>query len=82
METDEKTGEKKNRHADIENLGFVFDIDGYKIFHCGDTNPWNEKEYKTFNLQEEHIDLAFLERLFMVGKGQTGINIIEEYIQP
>ena len=57
-------------------------IGGYKIFHCGDTNPFNKTEYQTFNLQNEKIDLAFLERSFMAGEGQPAFPTIQNYIQP
>jgi len=82
METDPDTGERRNRHASIENLGFVLDVDGYKIFHSGDTNPFNETEYTTFALHKEQINLAFLERMFMAGEGQPGIQVIEDLIKP
>jgi L-ascorbate metabolism protein UlaG (beta-lactamase superfamily) len=81
MEEDSTSGEMKNRHRDIENLGFLFNIDGVKIFHCGDTNPLNQEEYSTYALHKDSIDLAFLERMF-VGRGAEGMAMINDYIQP
>ena len=81
MEEDTINGGKKNRHADIENLGYVFNINDTKIFHCGDTNPLNEKEYSTFSLVDEEIDIAFIERLFF-SKGAESIAILNKYIAP
>ncbi len=81
MEEDSITGEKINRHRNIENLGYLFTIDGITIFHCGDTNPLNEKEYSTFSLNNEEIDIAFLERLFYA-YGAKGMDIINKYIAP
>jgi len=81
MEEDSLTGTQVNRHRDIVNLGYLFDIEGFKAFHCGDTNPLNEKEYSTFALQHEAIDIAFLERMFVTGGGK-GMDIINKYIQP
>ena len=81
MEEDTINGGQINRHRDIENIGFVFDLNGKKIFHCGDTNPLNEKEYATFSLNDERLDLAFLERLFF-SKGELGQEIINKYIAP
>jgi len=81
MEEDTINGGKINRHRNIENLGFVLDIDGVKVFHCGDTNPLNEKEYSTFNLQDENIDIALVERLFFA-YGKASVDILNKYIAP
>jgi len=81
MEEDSATGTMRNRHQDIENLGYLINIDGIKVFHCGDSNPLNEKEYAGYALREENIDIAFLERLF-VAHGEKGMEIINKYIQP
>jgi len=81
MEEDPETGTKRNRHRDIENLGYLINIEGTKIFHCGDTNPLNEEEYKGYALQEESIDIAFLERMFFTS-GEKGRDIRNSYIQP
>ena len=81
-EQDEKTGEKINIHRNTENIGFLFKADGIKIFHCGDSNPMNDEEYKNFNLANEQINIAFLERLFMYHITAKGIEIIENYINP
>jgi len=81
MEEDPNTGAMRNRHRDVENLGYLLDIDGLRIFHCGDTNPLNDEEYKGYALQEESIDIAFLERMF-VAYGKEGTDIINNYIQP
>ena len=77
---DDKTGLKVNKHRNIENTGFLFKIDGMMVFHCGDTNPWNEEEYKIFNLKAEQIDIALLERMFMRDSKTKGI--INHYINP
>jgi len=81
MEEDSITGKKINRHRNVENLGYLFTVDGITMFHCGDTNPLNEKEYSTFSLNKEEIDVAFLERLFYA-RGAEGMDIINNYITP
>jgi L-ascorbate metabolism protein UlaG (beta-lactamase superfamily) len=81
MEEDSSTGNMANRHRNIENLGYLFNIEETKLFHCGDTNPLNEKEYSTFLLNEEKIDIALLERLFY-SHGEKGVEIINKYINP
>lgn len=81
-EKDEKTGEKINLHQNTENIGIVIRTNGVKFFHCGDSNPMDEKEFKNFNLKKDEINIAFLERLFMYHITAKGIEIIENYIQP
>ncbi|MFC2096892.1 MBL fold metallo-hydrolase [Bacteroidota bacterium] len=80
MEKD-STGKEINRHRNIENLGYLFNIEETKLFHCGDTNPLNEKEYSTFSLIDEEIDIAFLERIFFA-RGKKGQDILNNYISP
>jgi len=81
IETDSLTGEQTNRHRDVENVGFLFNINGKKFFHCGDTNPANRKEYETFALNQENIDVAFIERLFFAYGDET-IGTLNNYISP
>lgn len=76
---DAKTGNMINKHQNIDNLGYVFNMNGVKIFHCGDTNPLNEEEYVTFSLNKEEIDVALLERLFYAYEKEE---IINKYIKP
>lgn len=81
FDTDPKTGEKKNRHQNIQNLGFLFNIDGVKIFHAGDSNPYGIKDYEHFRLDKENIDIAFLSRGFMWKTDFPGIDILRNYIK-
>ncbi len=81
MEKDSITGVEINRHRNVENIGYLFNINGVKIFHCGDTNPFNEKEYTTYSLNSEEVDIAFLERMFF-SAGETGVKIINDDIMP
>lgn len=81
MIEDTATREMLSKHRNVENLGFVFIVNGTKLFHCGDTNPLNEKEYATFALVEDEIDIAFIERLFF-SKGKKSIEILNTYIAP
>jgi L-ascorbate metabolism protein UlaG (beta-lactamase superfamily) len=47
----------------IQHLGFLFSIDGLKMFHPGDTAN-DLQAYQTLNLAEEHIDIAFCPQWF------------------
>ncbi len=82
MEKDSVTGLEVNLHRNVENLGFLLDIDGNRVFHCGDINPWNEEQLKKFNLSDENIDIAFLERLYLTNREGKGIDLINKYIKP
>ena len=79
---DPETGEMVNMHQDVENLGYLFDINGTKIFHCGDTNPLNEEEYLTFQLNKEDIDIAFVERLFFALYREKDLEMINKFLNP
>jgi L-ascorbate metabolism protein UlaG (beta-lactamase superfamily) len=45
----------------IENVGYLIDIDGNKVFHTGDNNGSETVEYSKLQLQKEQIDLALLD---------------------
>mgnify|MGYP006278793741 CR=1 FL=1 len=80
-EENPQTGQEFNRHENVQNLGFLLDINGIKIFHCGDSSPRWINEYQHFRIDRENIDIAFLDRAFIVKKGQ-GLDIIKKYINP
>ena len=82
MREDPETGKMINRHQDVENLGYLFSINDTKIFHCGDTNPLNEKEYNTFLLDKEEIDIAFVERLFFAFYREKDFEMIDKFFSP
>jgi L-ascorbate metabolism protein UlaG (beta-lactamase superfamily) len=77
-----ETGERINRHRNVENLGFLFNINGVKIFHCGDSDPSCISDYENFCLDKENIDIAFLGRGFIWSSDCDGIDIIRDYINP
>jgi len=79
---DSETGKRIDRHENVQNLGFLFTINGKKIFHCGDARSQFKEEYKTFRLDKENIDIAFLDRGFLRSSQSPGIEIISELIKP
>ena len=81
MEEDTTTGTMINRHQNIENLGYLLQVNERTIFHCGDTNPVNAKEYEAAALNRENIDIAFLERMFFT-KGEKSLDILNRCINP
>jgi len=44
----------------IENVGYLIEMDNLKIFHTGDYNGMEISEFQKLQLQNENIDLAFL----------------------
>lgn len=77
-----ETGEKINKHQNTQNLGFLFNINGVKIFHGGDSSPSCISDYENFRLDNENIDIAFLGRGFMWDTDCKGIEILRNYINP
>ena len=77
---DSLTGEKINRHQNVQNVGFLFNIDGVKIFHSGDSNEDGIAEYEHFRLDKENIDIAFLGRGFIWEPNCKGIELAKNYI--
>lgn len=78
---DPKTGEKINRHQNVQNIGFLFNIDGVKIFHGGDSNEDGAAEYEHFRLDKENIDIAFLGRGFIWKSDCKGIELVKKYVK-
>jgi len=82
MITDPETGSMVNKHRFVQNLGFVFEVDGIKIFHCGDSGPRCWDDYEHFRLDKEDIDIAMLGRGFLASDVGFGIEILRNYIKP
>lgn len=51
----------QNRHASVENIAYLVEINGFKILHVGDTN-WDltEEVFKKLGLKENELDIAIL----------------------
>lgn len=82
LEEDPLTGKSVNRHRNIQNLGFLFNINGIKVFHCGDSSPRCMDDYEHFRLDQEDIDIALLGRGFLASTNGFGIDIIRNLIKP
>jgi polyhydroxybutyrate depolymerase len=42
------------------NIGYLFELNGIKIFHSGDSGTENIADMDAFNLDKENIDIAFI----------------------
>lgn len=78
---DPLTGRKTNIYKLAKHVGFLFKVDGVTIFHCGDSNSDAIAEYKSFRLDQYHIDIAFLGRGFLYQPKGQGVEIMKKYIQ-
>ena len=74
-------------HADdnlqeVQNIGYIFTIDGINIFHAGDAAPNDTGYYQHTDIDKDSIDIAFLPRWFFDNSyGDKGKKIIR-YINP
>ena len=60
----------------IENMGYVVNIDGIKIFHSGDSDPETLDDLRGLNLSDLNIDIAFLSDKYGVGRAAKKTNKI------
>lgn len=67
-----KTPEYMNEN--IENMGYLVNVNGVKIFHSGDSSPKRLSMLKGINLKNMNIDIAFLTDLYGVGLGANTTN--------
>jgi L-ascorbate metabolism protein UlaG (beta-lactamase superfamily) len=74
-----------------QNIGFLIKIGGFTIFHAGDNNgELNDgnkdktglEEYNALGLENENIDIAFVNQWFCSESISPGIQIITQYIKP
>lgn len=49
-----------DNRPEIENVGYLIEINGVKVFHTGDYNCTNAIQLKNLNLQSKSIDVALL----------------------
>jgi len=73
-----------------ENLGFVIELDGVKVFHSGDSGgkfrqggTFTEiEEYDSIGIEHMEVDLAILNRSFLWNTDRPGIQILNGQIKP
>lgn len=49
-----------DNRINIQNVGYLIEIEGIKVFHTGDNIGFNKNEYEKMKLQNKSIDLAIL----------------------
>jgi L-ascorbate metabolism protein UlaG (beta-lactamase superfamily) len=62
LEIDEETGAQIDRHAGVENLVYLIDVDGVQLVHVGDAVlSQNLEFFEDGHLDPEPVNIAFLE---------------------
>jgi L-ascorbate metabolism protein UlaG (beta-lactamase superfamily) len=80
METDPETGEERNRHAHVENLVYLFEVDGVRFLHVGDAVlSQNPEFFEDGHFTKQKIDVLFLE--FFDWSDETRA-IIDQWMTP
>ena len=59
-EEDTVTGEKIDIHREVQNLEYLFTVEGWTLFHCGDSPMSDRETYRSFGFGEKNIDFAFM----------------------
>jgi L-ascorbate metabolism protein UlaG (beta-lactamase superfamily) len=81
MITDPTTGRQTDRHAKVQNLGFVMDLGGSKIFHAGDSGLDQPDEYSKYRFDGDAIDLAFFAAIYWTPV-EPRAEIINKIVKP
>ncbi|MFA9390897.1 MAG: MBL fold metallo-hydrolase [Prolixibacteraceae bacterium] len=67
---------EKAENDHIENMGYLVNMNGVKVFHSGDSNPETLDDIRGLNLSEMAIDIAFLNDKYGVGRAAKKTNEI------
>jgi len=72
-------------HADFpqeyKTLAFLMDVEGFLLFHLGDSVPQaNKKFFEDIGLEKAGIDVAFLDSFFL--RDPVGLDILPRLIRP
>jgi L-ascorbate metabolism protein UlaG (beta-lactamase superfamily) len=73
------SGSSQPRMRQIENMGYLIEINGTRILHLGDSDM-NPERFAALNLQSISVDIALVPYWYMAD--ETGVKIINENIQP
>jgi L-ascorbate metabolism protein UlaG (beta-lactamase superfamily) len=58
----DSTGQKVDRHRNIEHLEYLFTIEGRSFLHTGDAAILDTEKYSRIGLGKDSIDVAFVQR--------------------
>ena len=66
--------DEKRINDHVENIAYLVNVNGVKLFHSGDSSVETLDDLKGINLNECNIDIAFLNVLYGVGKNARQTN--------
>lgn len=71
----DSTGQMVDLHAGVENLGYIIDLDEFKLMHIGDGSPsTNKKLFTDYGIGDVVFDIVMLDRVFLGREGQELLN--------
>lgn len=65
---------EKIENDHVENMGYLVNMNGVKIFHSGDSKPETLDDIRGLNLAEMDIDIAFLNDKYGIGSAAKKTN--------
>lgn len=65
---------EKIENDHVENMGYLVNMNGVKIFHSGDSNPETLDDIRGLNLADMDIDIAFLNDKYGIGNAAKKTN--------
>ena len=79
--TDQRTGKQRDKHANIENLGFMVTMGSRNFLHIGDSGLDDPAEYPKSAMPMTGVDVLFAGSLFWGEVGERE-EIVKERIRP
>ena len=77
------TGQKYNRHKNVNHIAYLIHLNGVNIMHTGDSHLRSKDEYAQYNLAKDSVDLLFTESLFWGKKlFDSRYDIVNNLISP
>jgi L-ascorbate metabolism protein UlaG (beta-lactamase superfamily) len=78
---DKRTGERRNKHAGIENLGFLLHLGGRTVFHPGDSGLSSPEEFPAAKMPNAGVDVLFAGTVFW-GEVKKCEEVVQKIIRP
>jgi L-ascorbate metabolism protein UlaG (beta-lactamase superfamily) len=71
---DSISGKTNNIHEEVQNLGYLIEMEGFTILHTGDCFTGSKAQFTEYQLYDKQIDIAFFDRGFLRPEGMDRIN--------
>lgn len=70
VENDPATAITRDRHRDVENLGYLVESDGWSFLHTGDGSTADQALYTSYKIAATPLGAAFMGCIFLQGEGR------------